>query len=85
MKKLGMITFDIMFVLFMATALFAAEGSNVKTNIKQDGPKGCVELVERLEIENKARGQFSCDINSYKPIVNDPRDKIGKIQRETLK
>ena len=53
---------------------FAAPVSDVDVS-KEIGPKGCTELADRLDIENKSRGQFSGDINFYRGVADEPKSK----------
>jgi len=66
--KRAFVFFVMIFVLsFVEDLSFASESG--------DAPKGCTELSDRIDIENKSRGQFSGDINFYRGPASEPKSK----------
>ncbi|MFA6142291.1 MAG: hypothetical protein WC738_03245 [Candidatus Omnitrophota bacterium] len=72
---MAILVFEIMLMLAMASALFAADDFNDTAILSKEVHDGCTELGERLEIENIARAQFSCDMDSYGRNVIELKDK----------
>lgn len=64
-----------MFIFFMMFFALSFVGGFSFASESDDAPKGCTELSERLDIENKSRGQFSGDINFYRGPANEPKSK----------
>jgi hypothetical protein len=66
----------VIFVLFFVESfVFAASEPDNVSVVNQAGPKGCTELADRLDIENKSRGQFAGDIDFYKEAADEPKPK----------